>query len=88
MMIRNLAILLSISLFASTVSAQRAGRTSLRGAEIQGLELGLEGALSAPRGGHLRWLLTAYEVIGTSELRPGADAGIQLTTALDPSAAF
>ncbi|UJR86143.1 alpha-2-macroglobulin family protein [Sandaracinus amylolyticus] len=86
MMMRNFLILLVISLCAATVSAQSAGRTSLRGAEIQGLELGLEGALSAPRGGHLRWLLTAYEVIGTSDLRPGADAGIQLTTALDPSA--
>ncbi|WP_157069911.1 alpha-2-macroglobulin family protein [Sandaracinus amylolyticus] len=86
MMMRNISILLAISLFTASAAAQSAGRTSLRGAEIQGLELGLEGALSAPRGGHLRWLLTAYEVIGTSDLRPGADAGIQLTTALDPSA--
>ncbi|MBX7194248.1 MAG: hypothetical protein K1X94_19490 [Sandaracinaceae bacterium] len=53
---------------------------------VRGLDLQLEGSLTGVRGRDLRWLVTAYEVLGMSTLRLAPDAEIQLTTSLDPTA--
>ena len=53
---------------------------------VRGLDLQIEGSLEGVRGRELRWLVTAYEVLGMSTLRLAPDAELQLTTALDPSA--
>ena len=77
--------LFSISLSAAAQSAGR--RPVRRSSGVTGVELGLDGALAAPRGGQLRWLVTAYEVLGLQNLRPAPGATVTLTTALDPTAA-
>src|SRR5690606_31494629 len=66
---------------AAPAQAQQA-RARVRG-DVAGLEMGLEGALSAPRGGTLRWLVTGYEVLGLSELRPAAGVQIHVATSLE-----
>ena len=76
----SLSVAIAIALTTSLVSAQSAGRAPVRGGDLQGLELGMEGALRAPHGGALRWLLSTYEVVGTSELRPAPGCEIQVTT--------
>lgn len=86
MMRSSLVLLAVLALAPSTGSAQSAGHVALRG-EVHGVELALEGGLHAPRGTTLRWLATAYEVVGLSELRLAPHAEIQVTTALDPTAA-
>lgn len=74
------------SLVATQASAQAAGHVALRG-EVHGVELSLEGGMTATRGGTLRWLTTVYEVVGLSDLRLAPHAEIQVTTQLDPTAA-
>ena len=63
------------SLTAASAAAQAAARARPRG-DVTGVEVTLEGGLTARRGGSLRWLVTAYEVTGTHTLRlaPGAHA--------------
>jgi hypothetical protein len=50
--------------------------------DVTGLELTIEGDLRAPRGGRLRWLLTAHEVVGLSDLRPAARVRIRALSSL------
>lgn len=81
------ALALAALLAAGAAGAQTAGRRAVkRQSGVTGVELGLEGALEAPRGGTLRWLATAYEVVGLQDLRPAPGATLGLTTSLDPSA--
>lgn len=79
-----LAALLTLGLSAET-HAQTAARARPTGG-AQGLDLQIEGALQATRGGELRWLVTTYEVVGMSTLRLAPNTEVQLTTALDPTA--
>lgn len=81
-----LTLALALASFASHASAQAAGHVALRG-EVHGVELSLEGGMTATRGGTLRWLTTVYEVVGLSDLRLAPHAEIQVTTQLDPTAA-
>lgn len=85
-MTRSMTIsLLILCLCAGAAQAQTAGRRPVRRASgVTGVELGLEGALQAPRGGQLRWLMTAYEVVGLRDLRPAPEATISLATSFDP----
>jgi hypothetical protein len=62
------------------------GATARPTGAVRGLDLQLEGSLEGVRGRELRWLVTAYEVLGMSTLRLAPDTEIQLTTALDPTA--
>lgn len=82
-----LAVLVSVLAFALPTGghAQSAGRARVRG-EISGLELALDGGLSAPRGGTLRFVGTLYEVVGLSTLRIARNARVEMTSALDPTA--
>lgn len=80
-----LAALVGLSSHAAPAAAQSAGRARVRG-EISGLELSLDGGLSAPRGGTLRFVGTLYEVVGLSTLRIARNARIELTSAIDPTA--
>jgi hypothetical protein len=82
------ALALAVLLAGGAAGAQSAGHRAVRRQSgVTGVELGLEGALAAPRGGTLRWLATAYEVAGLQDLRPAPGATIGLTTSLDPAAA-
>lgn len=69
----------------SGVAAQ-ATRTAPTG-EVSGLDMQLEGALTATRGGELSWHVTMFEVRGLSDLRPAHRGDIELTTSIDPAAA-
>jgi hypothetical protein len=73
--------LLLVLLIAAPASAQNA-RVRVRAGDVTGMEMNLEGGLIAPRGGTLRWIVTAYEVTGLSDLRPAVDATVHLTTSL------
>ncbi len=77
----SLLCLLFTSLAPSLATAQNA-RTRPRRGGVVGVEMSIEGGLTAPRGGTLRWILTAYEVRGLSELRPAENATVHLSTSL------
>lgn len=77
------ALTLSSLLFASLADAQAARRPVRARGNVTGVELSLVGSLSAPRGGFLRWSMTAYDVVGLSELRPSSGAQVRVDTSLD-----
>jgi len=79
-----LSVLALCLLAPALASAQ--GATARPTGAVRGLDLQLEGSLEGLRGTELRWLVTAYEVVGMSTLRLAPDAEVQLTTALDPTA--
>ncbi|MCB9595734.1 MAG: hypothetical protein H6719_23635 [Sandaracinaceae bacterium] len=79
---RNLLLTLAILLVPALASAQNARVRVSRGG-VTGVEMSLEGGLTAPRGGTLRWIVTAYEVVGLSELRPAQDATLHVATSLE-----
>jgi hypothetical protein len=81
-----LTLSFSSSLASPSIASAQAAHVALHG-EVHGTELSLEGGMHAPRGGTLRWLVTAYEVVGLSDLRLAPHAEVQVTTALDPTAA-
>jgi hypothetical protein len=70
---------------ASSAAAQTSARRAVSAGEVRGLELGLEGALSATRGDPLRWLLAVHEVVGLSDLRPAANARVRAVTSFAPA---
>lgn len=72
-------------LAASAPAAAQGARPRVSAAGVTGLELALEGDLSAPRGGVLRWLVTGYEVVGLSELRPAPGVRVHATSSLRPT---
>lgn len=78
---RNLLISIAILLLSAPAAAQSARARVSRGA-VDGVEMSLEGGLVAPRGGALRWLITAYEVLGLSDLRPANDAVVHVSTSI------
>ena len=73
---------LSAASTPSSAAAQSARSRPRRG-DVVGVEMSIEGGLTAERGGTLRWILTAYEVIGLTELRPASGARIHLATSLE-----
>ncbi|MBX3271267.1 MAG: hypothetical protein KF729_13455 [Sandaracinaceae bacterium] len=79
----QLVFLSSILALAPSLASAQAGRARVARGGVDGVELGLEGGLVAPRGGTLRWIATAYEVAGLSELRPAPGATIHVSTALE-----
>jgi hypothetical protein len=76
------AVLLVAGALAPTPALAQPARARVRAGDVTGLEMGLEGALSAPRGGQLRWLVTTYEVLGLAELRPASDVRVHVSTSL------
>ncbi|MFO0684781.1 MAG: hypothetical protein U0234_22180 [Sandaracinus sp.] len=72
-----LALVLTACLGATHVSAQTAARRLVAAGEVTGLEMSIDGALHAPPGGTLRWLVTTYEVLRRRDLRVAG--GIELT---------
>lgn len=63
-------VLVSLLLLAERAEAQRVTGTPMPRGEVTGLELGIEGGTSAPRGAAIRWFFTLYEVVGHDTLRP------------------
>ncbi len=85
----SLFVALLVTALASAFSpttAHAQGATARPTGAVRGLDLQLEGSLTGVRGQDLRWLVTAYEVLGMSQLRLAPDAEVQLTTSLDPTA--
>jgi hypothetical protein len=83
---RALRLALVLGVLAPPLGAQaQSARARVGDGEVSGVEMALEGGLSAPRGGTLRWHVTAYEVLGLSELRPAPDATVHVATSLDRS---
>lgn len=74
--------LLAALLGAGATAEAQAARADVSRGGVDGVEMQLEGSLSATRGGTLRWLVTAYEVRGLSELRPAAGATVHVATSL------
>jgi hypothetical protein len=85
-LVLGLGLALSFAPIDLQARAQTAGHARVRG-EVQGLELALDGGLSAPRGGVLRFNATLYEVLGLSNLRLARGARIEVTHSIDPTAA-
>jgi hypothetical protein len=69
------------SLTSASAAAQAAARARPRG-DVSGVEVTLEGGLTARRGGSLRWLVTTYEVTGTHTLRLAPGAQVRLSSSL------
>ena len=81
--IRLLSLLALLALVASP--SADAQRRPVRRGEVSGVEASIEGPLDVARGGTLRWLVSAYEVVGLDELRPAGLAMLTLTSALPES---
>ena len=73
--------LVTLLLLTSVADAQSA-RIRIRQGSVSGVELAIDGATSAPRGGDIRWLVTAYDVLGLSDLRPAPGATVHVATSL------
>jgi len=83
-----LALVLGLTpLAASPSDAQSAALSPVRAGAVTGVEMQIEGAMSAPRGGSLSFALTAYDVLGLSELRPSPHATIRALSSLTPAEA-
>lgn len=80
--IHLVAASLLIAIAATHVHAQTAPRATRT--EVTGIELGLEGTVTGVRGGSLRWILAAHEVLGVSDLRPAAGAIVRVVTSITP----
>lgn len=79
-----LRLSLALVLLANVASAQTSTARRVNRGEVTGVELQIEGALTARRGETLRWSLVAYEVVGLDQLRPAAGAEITIATSLKP----
>lgn len=74
---RRLAAILLTVFLATHAHAQERARRLVAAGEVTGLEMSIEGALHAPPGGRVRWLVTTYEVLRRRDLRVAG--GITLT---------
>ncbi len=54
---------LALLVAAPHASAQTFARRRVDAGEVTGLEMGIEGSLSATPGGRVRWYTTLYEVV-------------------------
>lgn len=87
---RARSLALSLALFTSaavlspapTRAQQTGARRPVHAGDVTGLDLGLEGALTATRGGPLRWLVTTYEVVHLRDLRPAVGTRVRVLTSL------
>ena len=71
-----------LGLLLAAGSAQAQERSRVRRGNVDGIELAIDGGLVAPRGGEIRWLVTAYEVVGLSELRVASGVEVFVSTSL------
>lgn len=76
-----------VALFAllavPSVGHAQAARARVGQGDVTGVELAIEGGLVATRGGTLRLHVTAYEVLGLSDLRPAPDATVHVASSLE-----
>ncbi|MDW8363640.1 MAG: hypothetical protein RMK74_14670, partial [Myxococcales bacterium] len=82
---RVLSLLALADIAISNAEAQPgATRRPVPPGAVTGVDVALEGSRRAPRGGTARWLVTVYDVVGATDLRPSPSARIRLTSSLDP----
>lgn len=75
-------LLLSVT---SAAHAQETRRRVPRG-EVTGLEMGIDGALTATPGAALEWFVSVYEVVQRRDLRPAANVTLTATGSHAPGA--
>lgn len=84
-MIRRLVITACLLLAAASAEAQGTqARRRVPPGEVTGLEMRIEGGLSAPPGGRVRWFVTLYEVVRRRDLRPAPDATLRVLASFAP----
>jgi len=83
---RGFAVLLSFSFVwsAADASAQTFARRLVPRGEVTGLEMGIEGSLTAIRGDRVRWYVTLYEVLRRRDLRPSPGSTLEVTASFSP----
>ena len=83
---RGVALFVAAAVIATSGSlhAQQLTKTPIRRGAVSGLELGLDGATSVPRGGTLRWFFTLYEVVGYDTLRPARNGTLRILASHRP----
>lgn len=84
---KTIFFLLSLLLAVPAIASAQGARARVARGGVTGVEMSLEGGLTAPRGGTLRWIVTAYEVVGLSDLRPADGATLHVATSLDQQTA-
>ncbi len=72
---------------ASPAKAQSITKRPMPTGGVTGLELALDGATRASRGGTLRWFFTLYEVVGHDALRPSRDGRLRVLVSHRPDRA-
>jgi hypothetical protein len=70
---------LCLAIVPMSAGAQQYARRDVPHGDVTGLEMTIEGALSAPRGGELSWFVTVYEVLHRRDLRPAAGVALRVT---------
>ena len=68
--------------------AQERARRAVAAGEVTGLEMSIEGALHAAPGGHVRWLVTTYEVLHRRDLRVAGGVQLAVTASFSAGAAL
>lgn len=82
----RLCTLLLIAAMAAPASAQTFARRRVPAGEVTGLEMGIDGTLSAVPGGRVRWFITLYEVVRRRDLRPSGRSTVRVTSSHAPGA--
>ncbi|NOY93573.1 MAG: hypothetical protein GXP55_20505, partial [Deltaproteobacteria bacterium] len=78
---------LMLPLGVPSSDAQTPARRPVRAGAVTGVEMQIEGAMNAPRGGALSFAVTAYDVLGLDQLRPSPHATIRALSSLAPAEA-
>jgi hypothetical protein len=73
---------LAFSVAPSVGVAQQTMHRPVHAGDVTGLEMSIEGARHAARGGRIRWMLTVHEVVGLSDLRPAQRTHVRLLSSL------
>lgn len=78
-------LLAVVAALSPGLASAQAARARVRQGAVDGVEMQLDGSLSVAPGERLRWLVTAYEVRGLSELAPAAGATVHVAASYDPT---
>ncbi|MBX3271519.1 MAG: hypothetical protein KF729_14735 [Sandaracinaceae bacterium] len=79
-----LTMLAVLSLAAPAAAQGERARRRVAAGEVTGLEMRIDGTLSAPPGGRPRWFVTLYEVVRRRDLRPAPDASLEVHVSFAP----
>ncbi|MEI8254704.1 MAG: hypothetical protein WCJ30_03440 [Deltaproteobacteria bacterium] len=80
--LRVRALALALALSPAAGLGQQMMHRPVNAGDVTGLEMSIEGAQHAPRGGRMRWTLAVHEVVGLSDLRPAQRTHVRLLSSL------